>query len=317
MDEFNRKQDFQELGKLTRSAFQKNATMERIRNSTMKSSNPFNYIFTSVTVILLAVLIFVPYLFSSIEQNNHSTIVKVALEHFKSNIEIGLTMDDVKEILGEQYTESYYQDILVWKYEIGKTGKYQFNDGFLSYIDLEEMKQGKIGMVLFVFWDEDNLVKQYSTLYLNEKDSKIYDFKVLSNGTVFEEPIYPTKNTNETQNINGDIELFKSQMKIGTTMEQVRALFGESYYIKIPSDSGIPSWIYELEKLKGYQFINEFGLADLEGMKQGKIKAHLSVVWDENNLVKEYSALYLNEQDNRIYEFRVFPDGQSKDNPIF
>ncbi|HWL23706.1 MAG TPA: hypothetical protein VNR38_08145 [Ureibacillus sp.] len=317
MDEFNRKQDFQELRKLTRSAFQKNATFERIRNGTMKSRNPFNYIFSSVMAILLAVLIFVPSLFSLVEQNKHSNDVKEDLEHFKSNIEIGLTMDEVKEILGEHYTESYFQDIQVWKYEIGKTEEYQFNDGFLSYIDFEEMKKGKIGIVMFVFWDENNLVKQYSTLYLNEKDTKIYDFKVLSNGTVFEEPIYPTKNTNETQNVNVDIGLFKSKMKIGITMEQVEAILGESYSIKIPSDTGIPSWIYELEKSKGYQFINEFGLADLEGMKQGKIKAHLSVVWDENNLVKEYSALYLNEHDNRIYEFRVFPNGQSKDNPIF
>ncbi len=72
MDYFN-KEEFQQLKNLPRSANQKRETMERIRNSSsgkQMRNYPVKYVFTSIAVILLAVVLVTSEVFSPTEQAN-------------------------------------------------------------------------------------------------------------------------------------------------------------------------------------------------------------------------------------------------------
>ena len=46
-------------------------------------------------------------------------------------------------------------------------------------------------------------------------------------------------------------------------------------------------------------------------------QAQFSITWDINNLVSNLYGIYKNASDNKIYEYGLFQDGQSKDNPIY
>ena len=72
MDYFN-KEEFQQLKNLPRSAQQKSETMDRIRNSSggkQTRNYPVKYVFTSIAVLLLAILLIASEFFSPTEQAN-------------------------------------------------------------------------------------------------------------------------------------------------------------------------------------------------------------------------------------------------------
>lgn len=313
MKDFFKKEDFQALKQSPRTINQKEQTLVKLRNSNMKQRYPIKYVVSTIVALCLAFILLSPTLLPPNEINKTTTDEEIEkLNSFKNQIKLGQTMDEVKELLGEDYTE-YLVKPPVWRYDFGQT------DGFLlsdNYIDLDAFLNKKIQMHLFIGWDNNNKVKYSSVVYINDSNNTIYNFRLLANGDTKEIPIYPPAVHNDSLVVTQALENLKSKMELGMTMDEVQEIMGSDYQIKISPDNGLPVWNYQFGKEEHYQFVDQEGLADLDGMKQGKINIHLNIVWNEYDLVEQYSALYLNPKDNQIYEYWVWPNGESKDNPI-
>jgi hypothetical protein len=178
------------------------------------------------------------------------------------------------------------------------------------------MNKGTIEMLLFILWDNQHTVKHYSAIYKDWTEEKIYDVRISSNGTLLKHPIYPTENI-DPENIMIDIELLKTQIKIGMTMEDVKNLLGNHYKTTVDVDSGKLIWNYNFGKEPDKDKDDFIDYDEFEKMLQGEFQAEIGILWDVNNSVSSLYGIYKNDNENKIYEYRVFPDGQSKDNPIY
>lgn len=319
MDYFNKEKDFQQLRNLPRSDTNKIKTMKRIQNSNKNRPYSFKYVITSIAVVLLAVIVFSPYFYSSEQQINTA---HKSSELILSNLKVGMSEDEVKELLGEYYVtgESMvsFDGVPIWRYEIEKSGDYTYaveGPTHYEFLAFEKMIQGNIQMILFIHWNEQHLVKQFSANYYDERTANIYDVRVLADGTTVKQSIFPTEQKN-TQNIFVDMSLVKEKLQIGMGMDEVKEILGDHYVTEIEVSMGTLRWNYDFGKDEDFQFFDELGFGQLEDMKQGKIQAHISIEWDVNNLAKQYYAVYFNEEDHKVYEYGLYKDGYSKDNPI-
>ena len=335
MDYFN-KEEFQQLKNLPRSVSKKRATMDRIRTSSIKPPRnyPVRYVITSIAVILLATILIIPEFLSLPEQANEPpevtpnapTIEPDENENVTSilnTLEIGMSEDEVKQVLGKYNLTGEWKgpsdNGVIGRYEIKKNGEYIYEiegESTRYYLEFEAMNEGKIGMLLFILWDEQHSVKQYSAIYKDWTDEKIYDVRVSSNGTLAKQPIYPTENI-DPENIMIDIELVKTQIKLGMTMEEVKNLLGHHYKTIVDVYTGRFTWDYNFGTEPNK---DEYGIdypQGFEEMLQGNFHAEVSILWDINNLVSSLYVMYKNENENKIYEYVLFADGQSKDEPLY
>ena len=346
MDYFN-KEEFQQLKNLPRSAQQKSETMDRIRSSSSKQPQnyPMKYVFTSFAVILLAVILIVPELFSTKQQAIEPTEVTpnvpsniepneednpddgITSDSILNALEIGMSEEEVKQILGNYYSKgettiSYENGESIRRYEIEKVDEYKYEvEGEVSknYLEFEAMNNENIKMVVLIHWDTKNLVKQYSAIYKDVTDSKIYHNRVLQNGTLLKEPIYPPQNVN-TENILIDIELLKTEIKNGMTMEEVKNILGNHYITTVNVDDSTLSWNYDYGKKPDFEFMDKLGFVDskaFEEMIKGKIQAHIGIKWDKSNLVSSFYGVYMKENENRVYLYQVFSNGQFEDGILY
>jgi hypothetical protein len=93
---------------------------------------------------------------------------------------LGLTKEEVRAILENNYVSSLADAGEFWRYDFGEN--YTFPDDDMAGIDTEGLKSGNVQAQLFINWDEDNKAKSYSVFYLNQSDGKVYDYRVFENG---------------------------------------------------------------------------------------------------------------------------------------
>ena len=344
MDYFN-KEDFQQLKNLPRSASKKSATMDRIRTNNSKSPRnyPVKYVITSIAAVVLAIILIGTELFSSNQHANepneptHNTPIepdeptdplplepKVTTSSILNELKIGMSEAEVQQVLGEYYgtgeaTTIYIDGKEIWRYEIEKKDEYKYEVGGDSrkyYLELESIHKGNIKMLVFITWDEQRFVKQYNVIYNDMTDSKIYDIRTLQDGTVLKQPIYPTEEVN-TENMMIDFDIVKTQIKIGTNMKDVEKLLGSHYKTIVDAERGTLIWEYHFLKDSDSYNNGLIGIETFEEMIKGTFQAQFSITLDENNLVTNLYGIYKNAKDNKIYEYGLFPDGQSKDNLIY
>ncbi|WP_047983496.1 hypothetical protein [Ornithinibacillus californiensis] len=190
MDNFLKEIDFKELRNTPRSENQKQITLNKIRHSEMKPKYPIKYLTSTLAVLTLAIILFLPSLFNTMEQTDNSLSVNQVLELLKFEVKIGMSTEEVEVIMGENYhvTNSSYDGSTLWQYDIGTTKEYQTVVDY-DFTNLEGMQQGLIKMQVFITWDDSNLVKNWSAVYLNEADNKIYEYILLPNGEIKEQSI--------------------------------------------------------------------------------------------------------------------------------
>ena len=328
MEYFN-KEEYKQLKNLPRSESQKKITLNRIRNNNKQIKNyPLKYIITSAVALLLVFSLIGLELFNSKQQanepfgetvNSSSTIATQDLmSKIFNSIDIGMTKDEIKQILGNltyagSITGIEKDDVPIWRYELKKNGDYIVGG---TTLELEEMDKGKIDALLFIFWDEQyNKVEQFSAIYKDGTDGHIYDIRKLQDNTVLKQSIYPTENVN-TDNITIDLEVVKTQLKFGMTMDEVIKILGTHFKTGVDAFNGTIIWNYNYGESPDK---NKDGLIEVEEFEEilkGKFQAQFSIQWDENNLFSSIYGIYVNEKENRLYEYGLFTDGQTKDSPI-
>lgn len=120
-----------------------------------------------------------------------------------------------------------------------------------------------------------------------------------------------------TQNQTLTIEQVKEQLKVGMTQEEIVEILGESYTEVSSAKDNTPMWRYDLGATADYSFEGPNDAIDMEALESGDLELILFINWNEEEQVSDWiSAYYVNEADGKIYEFRIFPDGGERENPI-
>lgn len=119
------------------------------------------------------------------------------------------------------------------------------------------------------------------------------------------------------------------EITIGMTKENVVELMGKEYKEKsfmYKGEAGetlvtpVPrvNLDYSVGGLvDGYSFDDSEGDVDIEGIFN-KQRGNIVVVrLTDKNTVEYITSYYLNKEDNKLYEYRLFSDGNVKDHPIY
>lgn len=116
---------------------------------------------------------------------------------------------------------------------------------------------------------------------------------------------------------NETVALTKERMKLGLTKEEVENILGSGYQKIKASDDDSEMWRYDFGTNVNYTSPeNEYDFGDVTGIQNGHINAQLFISWTDENTVSDYSVLYLNNGDGRVYDYRVFSDGGEKEQAI-
>ncbi|WP_243299459.1 hypothetical protein [Bacillus litorisediminis] len=134
----------------------------------------------------------------------------------------------------------------------------------------------------------------------------------------------PREEDNETpEKENGEIKydvatalsVLKEDLRLGMTQDEVSGLFGTDYEEVSSEIDNEHKWRYDIGTRVGYQYSEDYDFADMDGLLNGNVKMQIWVAWDEESKVKSFSSLYVNPEDEKLYEYRVFPDGTVRDIP--
>ncbi|MBO8163488.1 MAG: hypothetical protein H0Z34_07165 [Brevibacillus sp.] len=114
-----------------------------------------------------------------------------------------------------------------------------------------------------------------------------------------------------------DVQYVKEHLKTGLTQEDVKKLFGSSYTeVKAAMDDS-DMWRFDIGAQEGYQSPDDqYDTVDVEGIKTGKLEMILFVGWGNDGTVETFSLYYKNKDDGRVYDYRVMPNGQEKEQAI-
>ncbi|RSK27657.1 hypothetical protein EJF36_12650 [Bacillus sp. HMF5848] len=117
---------------------------------------------------------------SEVLEADNDDLVKTVQEKMQLN----LTKENVTDLLGNQYQKikSSYDDSDMWRYDIGTKEGYQSPDDEYDTGDIQGLQNGSIQAQLFISWNEENRVRNYSIIYYDSNDSKVYDYRVFSDG---------------------------------------------------------------------------------------------------------------------------------------
>lgn len=115
------------------------------------------------------------------------------------------------------------------------------------------------------------------------------------------------------------------KIKVDMTKEEVVDLMGTSYKEEKFLFEGEAGWRLEtpVERIKMDYSVNqptEKEYEDMVGVEQihTKESGHVVVVrLTDKELVEQVYGYYLNEKDNKVYEYYLFPTGQVKDHIIY
>jgi hypothetical protein len=108
------------------------------------------------------------------------------MEEFKKKLKVALTENEVKKVLGNEYTteKSAVDGIWSWRFDFGTIGGYAYdNQGNQNGADIHGMENGIIQAQLFIEWDADNKVESYTLFYLDQKGEEIHYYYVQPDGS--------------------------------------------------------------------------------------------------------------------------------------
>lgn len=105
----------------------------------------------------------------------------------------------------------------------------------------------------------------------------------------------------------------KEELEIGMTESEVIEMMGSDYAEVVSAMDDQVVWRYDVETVTGYNFVASDDFVDMEGLQNGEVKVQLFITWGENSSVEKFSAIYLDENDGNIYDYRVFPDNSVKE----
>jgi hypothetical protein len=109
-----------------------------------------------------------------------------------------------------------------------------------------------------------------------------------------------------------DKDFITKNLTVGTNQDNVEKWFGAKYAIVFNGETDKKEWRYDIAD-NDYEFAPSNGLgdtahADLEGLKEGKVKMHLFIGWTDDNKVESYT-LYYNAGDKKNKMLHLQKDG--------
>ncbi|MFA9557487.1 hypothetical protein ACERII_09295 [Evansella sp. AB-rgal1] len=103
--------------------------------------------------------------------------------------------------------------------------------------------------------------------------------------------------------------IVKEQLQIGMTEDEVVALFGSTYLEIASAKDDERMWRYDIEPKDGYSYESADDFIDATAMTSGEINMYVFITWGDDNVVSRFGALYLNDEDGRLYHYQVYSDG--------
>ncbi len=96
-----------------------------------------------------------------------------------------MTEEEIRGLFGGDFAlvENAMHGNETWRYDIGKSRNYQFNDQGIDRVDLEGLEKKDVEALLFIDWTEDGVVEA-AVLYLyNEQDKgTFFEYHIDANG---------------------------------------------------------------------------------------------------------------------------------------
>ncbi|MET3695888.1 hypothetical protein SAMN05877753_102582 [Bacillus oleivorans] len=126
--------------------------------------------------------------------------------------------------------------------------------------------------------------------------------------------------TNENENpdveVRNALSVLKEEFRLGISQDEVGRLLGTDYAKVLSAMNNEKQWRYDIGTKEGYHYSEQHDFADMDGLQNGDVKMQIWVTWDEESKVKSYSSIYVNPDDGKLYEYRVFPDGTERNMPF-
>ncbi|OAS87736.1 MULTISPECIES: peptidoglycan-binding domain-containing protein [Metabacillus] len=114
-------------------------------------------------------------------------------------------------------------------------------------------------------------------------------------------------------NANIDLEYLKKNLGAGMSKSQVKQALGNEYTKGINHLNSHESWTYIIGKVESYEFDNPNNDAvDVDGIKNGKLKYHVSITFD-NDILESVYIRYL-DRKGKVAEYFKDDSGYLKDN---
>ncbi|GIP35647.1 hypothetical protein [Paenibacillus sp. J2TS4] len=109
------------------------------------------------------------------------------------------------------------------------------------------------------------------------------------------------------------------KVQLGLTQEEVKEQFGPLYAEFSNGLDDTPVWRYDYrggKPLSPEEFTTNADEVDIKGLVDGTIQAQLYINWnDQGTRINSYAVYYM-DREQAVVEYRVFPDGQTREMKI-
>ncbi|MEN2768217.1 hypothetical protein [Ornithinibacillus xuwenensis] len=179
----------------------------------------------------------------------------------------------------------------------------------------EEIGEGDLELeVELTYPSNEEGVSSFVTprITLSETDEGKYSLQLKgdteSNIYLLDEAIFAGITTNNTS-----VGIAREKIELGLTKSEVENLFWEDYKKGTSDVDNREFWRYDLDTSIGYPSSDDnYENGDIEAIKNGDIQAQVFIYWDEDNQVKNYSAIYLDQDNHHVYAYHLLSDGSEK-----
>lgn len=142
-----------------------------------------------------------------------------------------------------------------------------------------------------------------STIRINVLDDLTLDADVFTQETA-------------TTPIELELDKLKVSIQLGQTQVQVKKTFGEHVTELTSALDNLTEWRYDLGVNKSYYSFEHEDSVNFDGLIKGDLFAQLFITWTDEQRVQSFTIYYFHQQDEMVYEYRVFPDGDIRETPI-
>lgn len=104
---------------------------------------------------------------------------------FLQQLVIGMTEEEIRTLFGTQFTlvENTMEGNETWRFDLGTSPDYEFQDQGIDQVDMEGLKAGKVKQQLFIDWDDRGTVLSAALFWVDSKQQVMYEYHLLSDGT--------------------------------------------------------------------------------------------------------------------------------------
>lgn len=104
---------------------------------------------------------------------------------FTQQVVIGMTEKEIRDLFGKKFTlvENSMEGNETWRFDLGASPDYEFQDHGIDEVDIEGLKSGKVKQQLFIDWDEQGLVQSGALFMVDLKKNEFYEYHLQPDGT--------------------------------------------------------------------------------------------------------------------------------------